>query len=451
MLELGFQRGRQRLIRQAAKEPVPFLDFFERLHARQRWERPTHLAPLVELLEAAETEPVRALVSVPPRCGKTETLLAAIAWRLTRHPEHAIAYASYSSDLARSKSRLARDYARMSDVGLRDDTNSVGEWRTTDGGGMLAMGVGAGLTGHGANTLIIDDPTKNRAEAESSRIRDSIYEWFTSTAMTRVEPGGSVIVCHTRWHPDDLIGRLERDAAVRWTRINLPAINDEGEALWPSRWPVDAMLRRKAEVGEYDWASLYQGHPRPRGGSVFRDVVLCDEAPSRGYKVSIGIDLAYSTRTHSDYSVAVVMAESGGVYYVLDVIRAQVEAPAFRNALDRLRSRYPTAKPRWYCAGPERGVADLMGEIDARACTADKFVRAQPVAAAWNAGSIQVVRGGQWLDAFVREVTAFTGVADSHDDQVDALAAAFDAFSNVAPKRKAVLQPRESSIDDHSW
>jgi predicted phage terminase large subunit-like protein len=430
-----------------APERLGFLDFFDSLHARVGWERPEHLLDLVSQVESAETRPIRALVSVPPRHGKTVSLLSTIAWWLQRHPEQTIAYVSYSADIARSKSRLARDYARQVGIKIRNDSDSLGEWRTHEGGGVLAVGVGGALTGWGAHLLLCDDVHKNRAEAESSKIRDTIAEWFTSTAMTRIEPGGSVIVCNTRWHPDDLIGRLERDAAVRWDRVNLPAIDDSGEALWPSRWPVEALRVRQAEVGEYDWASLYQGQPRPRGGAVFRDVRFCDELPTSGYKVSIGLDLAYSSRTQADYSVAVVMLECAGLYYVADVIRVQLETTAFRHALDRIRSKWPTARPRWYCTGPEKGVADLMGDIDARPCTADKFVRAQPSAAAWNAGKILVLRGSKWLDPFVREVCSFTGVADAHDDQVDALAAAFDSFANVAPFRKATLTQRETSLD----
>lgn len=231
--------------------------------------RPGHLVDLAALIESCEEHPIRACVSVPPRHSKTETVLHGIARYLRRHPDRTVAYVSYAADIARSKSRQARDYARAAGVQLRDDSAALHEWRTPQGGGLLATGIGGPLTGHGVSLLVVDDPFKNRSEADSPTVRESVYNWFTSTAMTRVEPGGSVLVVHTRWHPEDLIGRLLKETEVEWQSLNLPAINAKGEALWPERWPLDALLQRKAEVGEHDWQSLYQGHPVAKAGRVF--------------------------------------------------------------------------------------------------------------------------------------------------------------------------------------
>lgn len=425
------------------------LDFVPRV--TPRWERPEHLAPIVRMLEQAEHEPVRALVSVPPRHGKTELLLHAIAWWLRRHPEQTVVYASYSADIARSKSRLARDYARAAGVRIRDDSSALTEWRTPEGGGLLATGVGGPLTGHGCHLLIVDDPHKNRQDAESQTIRDMVHGWFTSTAMSRIEPGGSAIVVHTRWHGDDLVGRLESDQDTHWELINLPAIDSDGAALWPSRWPVDAIRKRCAEVGEYDAASLYYGNPRPRGGVVFGDPCYYEELPSSGYRIGIGIDLAYSKKTKADYSVAVVVYECGGLYYVADVIRKQVRSDEFATFLAELRSKYRSVTPRWYCSGTELGVADLLrslgGPVNAQTTQADKFVRSQPAAAAWNNSKVLIPRAAPWLSTFVAEVTGFTGVNDPHDDQVDAFAAAFDSVHRKAPEAKSTTVERSSYLD----
>lgn len=444
----GLQRLRatlQRATPPPSTDPVePLLDFVPRI--TPRWSRPEHLRPLAELLERAEREPVRALVSVPPRHGKTELVLHAIAWWLRRHPEQACGYASYAADLARSKSRQARDYAQRAGVRLRDDSKALAEWRTPEGGGLLATGVGGPLTGHGVGLLFVDDPHKNRLEAESATIRDAVHGWFTSTAMTRVEPRGSVIVVHTRWHPDDLIGRLaDDDESVGWEVVSLPAIAEldepsgrrAGEALWADRWPVEALERRRREVGEYDWASLYQGRPRPRGGSVFGDAHLYTSLPST-YRVAIGVDLAYTERTSSDYSVAVVMAESAGTFFVLDVVRLQVSAPTFGERLRALREAYAGARLFSYVGGTEKGVADFLRRegvpLETRPAVADKFVRSQPAAAAWNQGRILLPASAPaWVDPLLGEVRAFTGVKDRRDDQVDALVAAHDALvTNVA-------------------
>jgi hypothetical protein len=233
--------------------------------------RPSHLGEVASTIESCDEHPIRACVSVPPRHSKTETVLHGIARYLKRHPDRTVAYVSYAADIARSKSRQARDYARAAGVQLRDDSAALHEWRTPQGGGLLATGIGGPLTGHGVSLLVVDDPFKNRGEADSPTVRESVYNWFTSTAMTRVEPGGSVLVVHTRWHPEDLIGRLLRETEVKWTSLNLPAIDASGNALWPERWPLDALLQRKAEVGEHDWQSLYQGHPVAKAGRIYSE------------------------------------------------------------------------------------------------------------------------------------------------------------------------------------
>lgn len=418
-----------------------------------RWTRPDHLTPLVRLFERiAQGERVRALVSVPPRHGKTELVLHAFAWLLRKFPHLTHAYASYSADLSRSKSRAARDYALAAGVQLRDDSSALNEWRTPDKGGLLATGVGGPLTGHGVDgVLVVDDPHKNRVEAESAAMREAVRGWWTSTAVTRLEPKASAIVIHTRWHEDDLIGWLQNEHPGDWEVINLAAIAEvtsgdrrPGEALWPARWPLEALAARRTEVGEYDWASLYQGRPRPKGGAVFGDVHLYAELP-KGYRVAIGIDLAYTERTSADYSVAVVVAEADGRFYVLDVHRVQVAAPQFGERLRALRESYPGARLVAYVGGTEKGVVDLLNKppaaepgkppptslgIEAKPALADKFVRAQGTAAHWNAGKVFLPAAAPpWADAFVSELRGFTGVRDRHDDQVDALVAAHDALA----------------------
>lgn len=417
-----------------------------------RWSSPRHLTRLTDLFErVARGERIRALVSVPPQHGKTETLLHATAWLLRKRPELRNAYASYAASLAFTKSRLARDYAVNAGVQLRDDANKVNEWVTTAGGGLLATGVGGPLTGNPVDgLLLVDDPHKNRAEAESATIRETIKEWWTSTAMTRTHPGASIIVCHTRWHPDDLIGWLrERNGGRGWEVIELRAIADgtdphdprqPGEALWPEFMPVEFLAERREDVGEYDWASLYDQRPRPKGGAVFKGDVLFSPPPAR-YRVAIGIDLAYTEKTASDYSVAVVLAECEGRFHVIDVHRVQVDAPAFAERLRALAVQHPGAPMVAYVGGTERGVVDLMNtrpddpgkiklNVQAKPATSDKFIRAQPVAAAWNAGRIFLPSDAPgWAATLVSELRSFTGIKDRRDDQVDALAAAYDALS----------------------
>lgn len=409
---------------------------------------PLHLGPLLAELERAEREPVRVLVSVPPRHGKTETILHAFAWWLSRNPRITCGYTGYATPFAWSKSGLAREYAKRAGVQLRADAASKAEWRTAAGGGLLATGVGGPLTGYGVDRLVIDDPHKNRREAESAVQRSHVLEWATSTAFTRLEPGGSVFVVHTRWHPSDLIGSLGKQDGVEWKTIDLPAISDSGTSLWPERWPVEALQRRRLEVGEYDWASLYQGQPRPRGGAVFRDAHLYAALPQR-FRITIGLDFAYTAKTSSDYSAAVVLARdldapaSAPVFYIVEALREQDEPEAFAAKLATLGKRYQGAPMHAYIGGTEKANIALLRRfgvtVHTKPAIADKFVRAQPVAAAWNRGAVLLPEdGGRSVDALASECASFTGLNDPHDDMVDALAAAYDAGA----KGSASLDPR---------
>src|SRR5688500_2746195 len=223
--------------------------------------RPMHLAPLLRLLDRAMREPVFATVSVPPRHFKTETLLHGVARMMRFHPDRTNAYATYSSEFAERKSRRAREVALRGKVPLfaatkRSNFNpaqTVNYWQTSQGGGFLAVGRGSGFTGDGVTgILVIDDPHKDRVEAESARTRQDVWEWFTDVALLRVEWPASIIVTHTRWHEDDLIGRITRSGDFEdWEHINLPALALEsdplgramGEALLPWKFPAETLLK----------------------------------------------------------------------------------------------------------------------------------------------------------------------------------------------------------------
>lgn len=405
-------------------EPASFLTYLQ--HARL--ETPPHVRQIAAHVEAvANGDELRLVIAMPPRHGKTETLLRAFAWLLSRDPSSTMAYATYGADLARSKSRSARRYARDAGVQLASDSASVTEWRTSAGGGLLATGAGGPLTGQGINRLlVIDDPIKNRQEAESALIRDRTWDWFTDVAFTRLEPGASAIVVATRWHPDDLSGRLIADG---WEPLVLPAINDAGEALWPTHYPLERLKDIRRQVGEYTWASLYQGAPRPRGGAVFRDAWYYDSLPDAPFREAIGIDFAYTAKSHADYSVAIRGRLIRDALYLTDLYRGQVEMPELAA---RLRAWTPT-RMLARIGGTEKGIVDFLRRdyslrIDTIPASTDKHAFAQPAAASWNAGRVLLPRSAPWVPALLDEVLSFTGVNDTHDDQVDALGALHHAL-----------------------
>lgn len=410
--------------------------------------RPDHLGPLIALLERARHEPVRAVIHAPPRHGKTDTVLHAIAWYLRKDTDLAIAYATYGIELAVSKSRDARAMARSAGVELDPSAKSVGEWRTKEGGRAVFTAMNGSLTGKGFQVLFVDDPFKNRIQAESPTYRNRIWDLWQGSTINRVEPRGSAIVLATRWHPEDLSGRL---IAEGWQYLRLPALSDDGRALWPERWPAHELEQRRREVGEYTWASLYQGVPRPRGGAVFNDEpkLYTPEALGlvTGYRDGIGVDFAYTARKHADYSSAVVMRShepqrGRRTYYVLDCVRKQLLAPEFAAEGARLQQEHGGCKAMGYVTVFEKMIVPFMADrgfqVEARRVKADKFTRAQPYAASWNDGRVLLpedVGPDSWVNVFLAEHLSFTGQDDAHDDQVDAGAAAHDLLASPAARR----------------
>jgi predicted phage terminase large subunit-like protein len=307
--------------------------------------------------------------------------------------------------------------------------------------------------------MIIDDALKNREEAESQVIRDKQWDWLTSTAMTRIEPGGSVIVNATRWHDDDLIGRImEGQAGPGWEFINLPALVDETTgselALWPERWPLSELQDRRRLVGEYDWTALYMGEPRPKGGRLFKEPVRYTAWDPDGWQFVIGCDPAATEKTSADYSAIVVLAFRGRPLTtshecrVAQVWRGQVGIPDLVKVLDRM-SREWGAAVAVEAVGGFKAVPQMLREVNRNlrifdiSPSTDKFIRAQPVAAAWNDGRVLVPvrRSADWVDPFVAEVCKFTGVKDPKDDQVDALSHAFTACAAASPHTRGFMRP----------
>lgn len=411
-------------------------------HINPTYEAPHHLQPIADELEQAFHEPVKRCFSAPPQVGKSELIWSAMAKFMARNPTRRNAYISYSATIAERKSRTILEYAKRARVHLDPTQQSAAYWKTKEGGSLSAVGVAGTLTGEGFDGwVVIDDPHKNRQEAESAVRRSAIHDWFSSIGG-RIHPSASVFINHHRWHEDDMIGRLVAKDRSRYKWINLPAINERGEPLWPSERPLEWLEEQRAQ-SEYDWESLFMGNPRPKGSKVFRDANLYDDLPTGGYRVAIGADCAYSESKKADWSVGLALAAydvrdtTGRVvdtqFFVLLVHRLQVESPAFAKVLDGMATAWPGAPMWWYTGGAELGVAQHLrkeGATQLRAipAPADKFIRAQPVAAAWNRGKIFVPRDAPWVAEFLKEVLGFRGVKDVYDDQVDALAAAYDAL-----------------------
>lgn len=240
-----------------------------------------HHGKIAAALEAVERgEILRLMICMPPRHGKSELASRRFpAWFLGRNPDRQIIAASYNADIAADFGRDVRNivadphYRLLFDSGLAPDSQAANRWHTRHGGMYVAAGVGTAITGRGAHVLLIDDPFKDREEADSDIRRRRVWDWYTSTAYTRLMKGGAIIVINTRWHEDDLSGKLLDQAGKggdKWHVVSLPAISDDGVALWPDRYPLPVLKQIKAVLPERDWNALYQQQPNPDDGTYFR-------------------------------------------------------------------------------------------------------------------------------------------------------------------------------------
>lgn len=409
------------------------------------WIAPYHLQDLVNVFDRIQKgEPVKVLLSVPPQHAKSLTICHGILRYLMTHRNKKVVYVSYNQDLAEKASKDIRDRLPKVGLNLSKDSTAIGSWKLTNGCTFRATALVHGnLSGYPADLIVVDDPYKDRAEVESGTIREKVYSAYQTAVLARAAK--HIIVLHTRWHEDDLIGKLSKTGAYEY--INIPAINGAGEALWPEVRPLSFLEGVRSEQTVYDWSALYMGNPVPKGASLFGDIPETNyytKLPD-GLVYSVGIDLAYTAKTHADYSVAVILGTDGRSIYVVDVVRKQCDASSFLRHLETLRSQYPKAPFASYISGPEKGAISLLNSrpginIIGKVTNNDKFVRAQGASAAWNAGKIFLpTQNVHWKNSFVSEVTHFSGLSDPQDDQVDALAAAYDALTTRRSRRDLSL------------
>ena len=250
------------------------------------------------------------MILMPPGSAKsTYTSLLFPVWWFQRHPRSTVICASHSLGLARSFGRRARDlvqeHADQLGFAIKPTHRAADNWSTTAGGEYLAVGVRGAVVGRRADLIIIDDPVKSHAIADSKRQRDFLWDWYKSDVSTRLKPKGRVALVMTRWHKDDLGGLLEATAEDGWRVLRLPALaepNDPlgrppGEPLWPAWEDKDALARRRALIGERAWSALYQQRPHAPGGSLFRVARITEtEASEPDAHVVRGWDFAATAK-----------------------------------------------------------------------------------------------------------------------------------------------------------
>lgn len=431
-----------------------------------------HIQLMNKLQETITEKNKRIIVSMPPRHGKSEIISRKYpAYALGQNPNLKILGTSYSAELASS---MNRDVQRIMDTDTYRDiypqtvipTKGIqndGYTRNNDlfevigyKGSYRSAGVGGSITGQGADIAIIDDPVKNRAEAESKVYRDKIYDWFTSTLYTRLEKDASIIIVLTRWHEDDLAGRLldlakHDEDAEQWEVISYPALFDtkhksldptdtreDGEPLWKEKYDVQALNRMRATMGTYEWSALYQQQPTPESGGIFkRDWFMYYKYLPKYIDEWIqSWDLTFKDTDGSDYVVGQVWARKGANKYLVEQTRAKMNITSTMQAIRNMSNKYPQAKAKLVedkANGPavisllEREIPGLI-PVEPEG---GKIVRARAVTPEIESGNVYLPQNAVWLQDFIEEVASFPN--GMHDDQVDGMTQALNRIGTIKP------------------
>lgn len=419
-------------------------------------------AILIDLLEEVVAGKLtRLMVQVPPRHGKSQLISRLFpAYFLLKHQDRHVAVTSYGATLAEGFSRAARAF--YVDAGGRLDpaSQSVKAWGTEQRGSLWAVGVGGSATGRGAHLGIIDDPIKDRKEAESQAVISTLRDWYGSTFRTRIEPEqGAIVVVQTRWSEQDLVGMLlDNEAQVEpqdregWHVVDFPAVAEEwedrpelpecvtieedfrepGEALCPERYDLKALNKIRAAIGSREFNALYQQSPQADGGNIISPdwFQFFSEQPEKYSRLIISVDCTFTDADTSDYVAMAVIAQVGAQFFLLDMVREKLDVI---NTMIRLQAKCrqwrPTAVLVEAAANGhavltmmKHKIPNLIGIKPAQ--LGPKVVRVQACAPIIEAGNFYLPTRQTWVEPFIKECAIFP--AGKNDDQIDAVSQALN-------------------------
>jgi predicted phage terminase large subunit-like protein len=464
--------GQKVILHKFIKEVCPSYKFYK-----------VHAELAKQLQRIIDGECRRLIIQIPPRSGKS--LIASKlfpAAYLIAHPDRYVGISSYSAELAEGFSRSARDYYRDAGGTFDPYNQSVNDWGTQGGGGLWAAGVGGAITGRSGHCLLIDDPVKNREDADSPRVMEKLWDWYTSTLYTRLESGvGSIVVTQTRWSENDLIGRLlESEMNVsekgreNWTILDLPAMSEDvgsrpvlpshcnvlpdwreepGLALCPQRYDADDYDRIREAIGTRDFAALYQQRPAPEGGNMFDpswwQYYEHDTVMPEFQRVMLSVDCTFTDANNSDFVVGTVVGQAGNRYYILDMVRERLDIIGTISMISRMYNKHSLSgtiielAASGYAAYQllSKKVPGLIGFKPERSKTA----RAAGIVPIVEAGNVFLPASSTWLDSFVNEFALFP--ASKNDDIVDSVGMAINYMSQrSAPMMTEVTWGRGVSL-----
>ena len=432
-----------------------------RLLSDGRWRPARHLDALsLKLIDLAARKTRRLIVSMPPRHGKSELVSHWFpVWYLDTFPDHEVMFSAYGADFAAEWGMKVRDSIAQGkgilgvELGKKQREN---RFFTTEGGVMGTSGVCGEMTGKGAHLLIIDDPIKNNEEADSKVYRDKVWNWWQSTALTRLAPNGVVVLVMTRWHEDDLAGRLlaqsRQGEGERWEELRFPALAEDEDPLgrqfeqplWPERFDAAYWADRKAVTHPRWWNALYQQRPSAEEGEIFQRSWWrrYSKAPQRFDSLIQSWDCAFKDLKGSDFVVGQVWGRFGPDRYLLHQVRERMAFTATINAVRATSTQYPQAAAK-LVEDKANGTAvmdvlrkELSGLISVEP-QGGKVARAWAVQPFLQAGNVWVPQA-QWADDLIEECANFPNGA--HDDQVDAMTQALTYLSHGGGSFKQVQE-----------
>lgn len=432
-----------------------YIDYCKMVH-HHRYKEARHNLLIANTLEKVERgELKRLIITMPPRHGKSMTVSETFpSYFIGKNPHRRVIEVSYSDSLARkfgrkNKQKIFEFGKSLFNLTLARGNTSNTNWGIEDhDGGMIASGIGGSITGEGADLLIIDDPIKNRKEADSITYRNSVWDEWENTLLTRLHPNGSIIIIMTRWHEDDLVGRLLEKEKEKWFLLNLPAIAEKnndllnrnvGQSLWPEHgfneeWAKD----KKIEVGSRTWSALYQQRPAPSEGSIFKREWwnYYKQAPSKFDEIIQSWDCTFKDGDDTDYVVGQVWGRIGADKYLLDQVRGQMSITSTMSAIENLSYKWPRARAKLIedkANGPavismlRRKVSGLI-PINPQG---GKVVRAQAISPDVEAGNVYIPHSSiaPWINDYVEEFASFPN--GMNDDQVDSTSQALNRLSRT--------------------
>lgn len=395
----------------------------------------------------------RLMILMPP--GSAKSTYASVifpAWWYTQHPRASVITASHSLGLAEHFGRRTRalivSRRQYLGFGIAQDQRAADMWTTTTGGEYLAVGVHGAITGRRADLVIIDDPVRSQADAESARQRGHIWEWYKSDVTTRLKPNAKVALIMTRWHPEDLGGQLLDQAGAEWRVVRLPALAEAGDPLgrsvgtplWPEWEGYEALTRKRALIGERAWSALFQQNPLPSGGRLFLTDRI-DLVPSERDAEAIvrAWDLAATENTgrnDPDWTVGIKLSrDRNGRYLILDVARIRGSPHQIEELIVSTAQKDGTKVIVAIPEDPGQAGKSQMSYLARQLAgfhvissreTGSKATRAMPLASQVEAGNVSIIRA-DWGRTLIDEMRDFPW--GRKDDQVDALVRAFTTLT----------------------